>query len=118
MGESLIKRLDEAAQQLNLVGGQISELLLEAKAEIDRLRAILTNPSSACCTHQCKKCLHKYAPMGEDEDCPVRGHDGSDVDGGAQLLSGSTVQPNGASLNEHRLATKFYGTLTMSVLSR
>lgn len=85
MDGSLTKRLSDVAQQLDHVGGQVSELLLEAKAEIDRLRAILAIPSSACCTHQCKKCLHKYAPVGEDEDCPVCGHDGSDVEEGYSI---------------------------------
>jgi rubrerythrin len=44
-------------------------------SEVERLRALLSIPASEC-THQCRKCMHRYVPEGMNEDCPLCGHDG------------------------------------------
>ncbi len=78
----LVERLEAAAHawenSLTVCGDYMPSpaMLREAKAEIERLRALLATPASEC-THQCLRCMHKYAPDGANEDCPVCGHDGT-----------------------------------------
>jgi len=47
----------------------------EAADEIERLVALFAVPASEC-THQCRRCMHKYVTHSANEDCPLCGHDG------------------------------------------
>jgi rubrerythrin len=53
----------------------LQQQLEEAQAEIERLRGLLQE-SSLEHTHQCRKCLTSYTPVGENEDCPFCGYAG------------------------------------------
>jgi hypothetical protein len=51
------------------------KLHAEKDAEIARLRDLLQEPQLDA-SHQCRKCLFKYTPIGVNEDCPRCEHDG------------------------------------------
>lgn len=59
------------------LSGPLSQDLI---AEVERLSALLKLESKDF-THQCRRCLHFYAPKpGCSEDCPRCGSDGRDDD--------------------------------------